>query len=120
MKIRINKSKILSKTNRHCAYCGAALSRKTATIDHIIPKAGFIEAIRGKAIVPKFLAHLTIHDVNHFDNLLPCCSDCNHRKKNLSIEQFRELEQVGEFFFETISNGNLLHTKGFRYYSRTV
>ena len=93
----INKKGILSKIERReliyrkykgrCAYCGYKISLQKMTIDHIIPKQSFFnKVILGN--VPFFMRNLTTQQLNHFDNLNPCCVICNVLKSSLSFEEF--------------------------------
>lgn len=60
---------IYNKCNGHCAYCGVKLEINKFTVDHLVPKCNM-----GK---------------NNIDNLLPCCTQCNKKKGNLSLDLFR-------------------------------
>lgn len=56
----------LLKKDPHCTYCGLTLSRKTATIDHIVPKS------KGGSTCE---ANLTL-----------ACKSCNERKADIVFE----------------------------------
>lgn len=51
-----------------CSYCDTPLDTKTVTKDHVTPIS------RGGS--------------NDIDNVVPCCSSCNSRKKDKTIEEF--------------------------------
>lgn len=51
---------LLEKTDGRCAYCGKALKKEDAVIDHIFPKA--------------------LGGSDHMENLLPACKSCNCAK----------------------------------------
>jgi 5-methylcytosine-specific restriction endonuclease McrA len=87
---------VFDKFNGHCAYCGEILIPKTLHVDHIIPQANFYWHVINKHKVPSFLAHLTVIDVNHVDNLFPACGVCNRWKSTFDLETFRN-----EIFMQT-------------------
>jgi len=100
----INKNKrikVYEKFGGKCAYCGEDIHYDEMCIDHIISKRDFEVTIKyAKKPVseafrtPDFLVHLTVDDVDHIDNLFPCCRTCNSWKKSYSIETFRrQLEE---------------------------
>jgi len=64
------REKVFYKTNGICYYCGENLSFGTFHMDHIIPKN------KGGT-----------SDIN---NIVPSCSDCNLRKGDLTINEFRK------------------------------
>lgn len=83
--IRNNKVKnrrVWEKTNGRCWYCGTSLlkpnllkhspaqRRRWYTIDHATPRS------RGGSLFE--------------NNLLPCCSECNGKKMDMTVEEFRE------------------------------
>jgi len=81
---------IYKKFNGRCAYCGRKIAYNKMEIDHIIPKSRFQELTKNKRhYLPYFLQHLTEKDVNHIDNLYPCCSYCNDIKEDKTIFEFR-------------------------------
>lgn len=76
----IKNRDVWQKTNGHCWYCGARLlkpgdhhtpeeKRRWYTIDHAVPRS------RGGN--------------NDLDNLLPACNDCNGRKCDMTVEEYR-------------------------------
>jgi len=72
----INRSLIHDKFGGRCAYCGHKICIKDMQIDHLWPQ---------------FLAHRQPElDNNRSENLMPACRKCNHYKKSLLIEEFRE------------------------------
>ena len=58
-------------------------------IDHIIPKKYFYKCIIDDIQIPDFLTHLTIDDIDSFDNLMPTCRECNIAKSCHTLESFR-------------------------------
>lgn len=92
--MKINRDIIYNKFKGKCAYCGHKIKIGDMQVDHIIPKSTYSFHMETKHKVPAFLSHLTIHDVNHVDNLFPSCQVCNLRKLNYSLEDFRG--EVGE------------------------
>lgn len=61
---------VLSKYGGKCAYCGKSISLKEMQVDHIVPKN------RGGG--------------NFITNYNPSCGRCNHYKRSLDLEGFRE------------------------------
>ena len=142
MALKRKRTKIINKFNSRCAYCGDPIHDEQRAkegisrmqVDHVIPRHNFETCIKNNFNVPHFLVHLTLDDVNHVDNLFPCCIVCNRLKDTLFLEDFRrelgnQLEraykystnyriakkynQVKEtpheivFYFETIENNGL-------------
>lgn len=62
--IRFTKQNVFLRDNFRCGYCGIEVTKKTATIDHILPKS-----LGGKT---------------SFENTITCCEDCNSKKGNNS------------------------------------
>ena len=63
---------IWDKTGGQCWYCGIEMNPfRDFSIDHFLP------ATKG--------------GLEDFDNLVPCCRNCNNMKKNVSLERFRAL-----------------------------
>jgi CRISPR/Cas system Type II protein with McrA/HNH and RuvC-like nuclease domain len=62
--LKLNRKRIYRRDNFECVYCG---SKKNLTIDHVIPRSK-----GGK---------------NTWDNLVTCCSGCNLRKGDKSVEE---------------------------------
>jgi len=77
----------MKKYDSNCGYCGIRLN--PMRIDHIIPRAFFKVTVANKIQVPDFLKHLTENDVDHIDNLMPCCQSCNSYKSAYHLEEFR-------------------------------
>ncbi len=71
------RKSVYDKCNGHCAYCGIEIDIDNFQIDHKIPK--------------RFFKYFGIgnKDVDDIENLLPSCSVCNHYKRALDIEKFR-------------------------------
>jgi 5-methylcytosine-specific restriction endonuclease McrA len=63
-RLRVNRHKIYKRDGHKCVYCG---NSKQLTIDHLIPKSK-----GGK---------------NTWENLVTCCSRCNVKKGDKTIEQ---------------------------------
>jgi len=68
----VNPIEINALMNKYkkCPYCGKSISESDCHIDHIIPIA------KGGS-----------HSIT---NIIPCCSDCNHRKSAAHIEDWLE------------------------------
>ena len=102
--------KIWNKYDKHCAYCGELLIYESMQVDHIIPQYNFYNFMSQKKYfswskIPEFLKHLTVTDVNHFDNLNPSCRACNKRKDRNQLEFFRsELSKQLEKCEKTSAN----------------
>lgn len=94
--MKIDRKTIHSKLNGKCAYCGNDILLNEMQIDHVIPQAFFSSHIESGNNVPYFLTHLTILDVNHYDNLMPTCRYCNKHKSAHHLELYRSeiFEQV--------------------------
>lgn len=58
--IRYSKQNVFLRDDYRCAYCGTEVNKKTATIDHILPKC-----MGGKTT---------------FENTITSCGSCNSRK----------------------------------------
>ncbi|OIP91051.1 MAG: HNH endonuclease [Syntrophobacteraceae bacterium CG2_30_61_12] len=59
-----------------CHYCGRPVARELLTMDHVVPLARGGRSTRG--------------------NLVPCCKDCNNKKKYLvPIEWEKYMERLG-------------------------
>jgi 5-methylcytosine-specific restriction endonuclease McrA len=67
--IKFSRKNIFERDKNRCQYCGRKFEAKELNIDHVIPKAA---------------GGLTI-----WENVVCCCSACNHRKSN------RRLEEIG-------------------------
>lgn len=67
---------VYGKYGGHCAYCGKEIEYKDMQVDHIRPKRdNTLE--EGK-------------DIDDIMNLNPSCRRCNHYKRGLQLESFRE------------------------------
>jgi 5-methylcytosine-specific restriction endonuclease McrA len=67
---KTDRIKIYKKYDGHCAYCGKPIDITEMQVDHIEPKRkGGQDSI---------------------DNYNPSCRRCNHYKRSLDLEQFRE------------------------------
>lgn len=87
---------ILAKTDGSCWYCGCRLTYVEGdpvkpmdfTIDHVKPVAS--------------------GGGNGLDNLVPACKDCNSRKGDMSLEDFRAQEAHGSL---ALRRGQILYLK---------
>lgn len=80
--MRISKKKrkeVYEKCGGHCAYCGDIISFDNFQVDHIIP-------LRFWYITEPENAKEKANDIK---NLLPACYECNHYKRALDLETFR-------------------------------
>ena len=62
-----------------CAYCGKKLDFKRFTIDHVRP--------------------LSMGGEDDIGNMLPACRRCNEEKRDMPLDEFREV-RGGNLFFE--------------------
>lgn len=78
----VKRSLIRAKFNNRCAYCGKTLGDREweCTFDHIVPKS------KG--------------GTREENNINPACFGCNQMKKDLSLEEFRQVRGGGLFYFE--------------------
>ena len=76
---KIQREELKQKYGGHCAYCGEVLGSKWHA-DHLI--AVVRDLTTGKPEKPE-------HDV--IENLMPACPPCNHNKRSLSLENWRDL-----------------------------
>lgn len=72
------REEVYKKYQGHCAYCGNAIEYKHMQVDHQLPKA------HGDFYKPY------AERINSFENLFPSCRRCNHYKRSLDLEGFRE------------------------------
>lgn len=63
------RQQVYNKFKGRCAYCGKKIKYKDMQVDHVKPKA------RG--------------GTDDLDNLLPACRSCNHYKRDMNLEVFR-------------------------------
>ncbi|WP_206460405.1 HNH endonuclease [Anaerovorax sp. IOR16] len=69
---------VYEKYGGHCAYCGKEIAYEDMQVDHIRPQREYMEAlIEGK-------------NLDDLDNLNPSCRRCNHYKRSLDLEGFRD------------------------------
>lgn len=59
---KIDRERLLKEQNNRCYYCGKSLTRKTATMDHVVP-------------ISKTKYHST-------GNCVVACYSCNNKKSN--------------------------------------
>ncbi|AXQ24068.1 HNH endonuclease [Acinetobacter wuhouensis] len=76
---KIQRAELKQKFGGHCAYCGELLGDKWHA-DHLIAVVRDIET--GKPSKPE-------NDV--IENLVPACTACNHNKRSMSLEAWRDL-----------------------------
>ncbi len=80
MRKSIKKSdriKVHEKYNGHCAYCGKLIEYKDMQVDHIRPHREWLDAI------------VEGENIDSLSNLNPSCKRCNHYKRSLNLEKFR-------------------------------
>jgi 5-methylcytosine-specific restriction endonuclease McrA len=73
---KLKRVRVYAKTGGFCWYCGDPAS----TIDHIHPRS------RKNRPCPR----------NHELNLLPACEDCNTKKKNYTLQEYRYRKANGK------------------------
>lgn len=78
---------IWNKYEKHCAYCGKTIEYKDMQVDHVFPQARkhWLESEKMRII-----ENIKDSDINHIDNLMPSCRMCNHYKRAMSLEFYRE------------------------------
>ena len=81
-----DRIKVWEKYGHHCAYCGKEIKLEDMQVDHFVPKnrGGYSHWSdkEGKYVVS--------HGEDSMENYMPSCRACNFRKRDMSIEQFRE------------------------------
>ena len=70
------RGRVHLKYGGHCAYCGKVISEKEMQVDHIVPKR---------------ITYRDSEDRDAFSNLNPSCRSCNHYKRALPLEDFRNI-----------------------------
>lgn len=81
-----DRFRIYNKYDGHCAYCGKSIEYKDMQVDHLIPKnRGCYSRWSNKE--GKFVV---LHGDDCTENYMPSCRSCNFRKRDMSLEQFRE------------------------------
>ncbi len=65
-----DRLKVYEKYGGHCAYCGKIITYNNMQVDHVKPKRNGGQ--------------------DNIDNLNPSCRRCNHYKRSLDLEGFRE------------------------------
>ena len=91
------------KGDEICYYCGAKLTKNNRTLDHLYPRD-----YGGISIV---------------DNLVPCCKQCNTRKRNLNEEEFRTIDKLQSDFkalYEYEKEVNLTHEQNRRCFGVSI
>jgi 5-methylcytosine-specific restriction endonuclease McrA len=78
------RMEIYNKYNGHCAYCGKSLDYKDMQIDHVKPVSS---AKKYDWFEQKYIID---NSVFLKSNMLPTCRRCNHYKRSLGLEGFRE------------------------------
>lgn len=77
--MKMNRQQVYDKYDGHCAYCGQSITFKQMQVDHYYPQRA-----------PNLAAdHGSISDINHIDNLMPCCRQCNHYKRGNQPNSWR-------------------------------
>lgn len=76
---KLQREEVKQKFGGHCAYCGCVLGEKWHA-DHL--EAVVRDLTTGKPEKPK-------NDV--IENLMPACTACNHNKRSMSLESWRDL-----------------------------
>ena len=72
--MKIDRKIVHGMYDGRCAYCGKEISVKEMQVDHIEPRA--------------FHERSSVNDVR---NLNPSCRSCNHYKRALPLEDFRNV-----------------------------
>lgn len=66
-KVALSKTNVLIRDNYECGYCGAKLTNKSGTVDHVHPKA------KG--------------GTNTWDNVVAACQPCNQKKSDRLLSE---------------------------------
>lgn len=74
---------VYAKCQGHCGYCGMAITLKQMQVDHMMPKAF-------PSLSAERIDGVLVHGVDKLPNLMPSCRGCNHYKRELSVEGFRQ------------------------------
>ena len=69
---------VFNKFDGHCAYCGKKIEYKDMQVDHIRPQREKVEAL------------VEGEDIDDISNLNPSCRRCNHYKRSMNLEAFRD------------------------------
>lgn len=69
--MKICRTSVHNKCNGRCGYCGREIILKEMQVDHMIPKC--------------------IGGTNEYSNLMPSCRQCNHYKRDNTVNGFRIL-----------------------------
>ena len=89
--MKTKREKIRQKYGCKCGYCGCDIDLKTMQIDHIIPKSDYMwvqsDEVKNKIGFP-------LYSPNDYINFMPTCKICNHYKRDLPIDPYRE-DRVG-------------------------
>ena len=93
---RANRIRIYKRDNYECVYCG---SKKTLTIDHVIPKSK-----GGK---------------NSWENLVTSCFKCNLKKGDKTLEEAR-MKMRHTPYIPTIMNDNYALIQVWNEYQKTL
>ncbi len=99
---------VYAKCDGRCGYCGKHITYKQMQVDHIHPKSR--------------------NGTNHIDNLMPSCRRCNHYKRSLTVEDFRERittlhERLNSYIIEVAKDYGIVEIKpheGIFYYEKTL
>lgn len=70
----VQKDEILAFFGNDCCYCGTKISRKSISLDHLVPM--------NKACL----------GLHAWGNVVPCCRDCNNEKQQSDWEKFLTLK----------------------------
>ena len=73
------KQLVYAKYGGCCAYCGKHITERQMHVDHIHPKASYIQ-VDGE---------FNILNPNRIENLNPSCFACNNYKSFYSMDEFR-------------------------------
>lgn len=86
--MKIDRNKVYLKYDKKCAYCGKDIEYKEMQIDHIFPQTRkhWLKSDKTKEI-----EKLNFNDINDFKNLNPSCRRCNHYKRALTLDEYRNL-----------------------------
>jgi 5-methylcytosine-specific restriction endonuclease McrA len=82
--------KVYNKYRGHCAYCGNKIKYEDMQVDHKHPQhlSNWVSTAKShKRLKDKYNIPDNIDDIS---NLMPSCRRCNHYKRGLLLESFRQ------------------------------
>ena len=75
---------VYDRLNGHCGYCGKPITMKQMQIDHMMPQS--CRTLTADKVNGEWV--FTTHELT---NLMSSCRQCNHYKRDLTVEGFRHI-----------------------------